>query len=265
MTHDQTIVITGAARGIGRATARRAAEAGYTVVGVDIDRNAGSAAMEALRHEGFRAYHYTCDVSDPEAIESLFSAIRAEVGPVDALVNNAARGSHTAPEDLTPEEWNAVLDVSLGSMVFTSKAVGAEWIRTGNPGRIVNLSSIAGLAALGRGNYAYSIAKAGIIGLTRELAVEWAPHGIRVNAISPSQVNTEGFRPLINETTIAGGNTLGDAVSGIPMGRLAEPDEIAAVIMFLLGPDASFVTGATLPVDGGSMALHAGGSLRSRR
>lgn len=262
MSEPRTLVITGAARGIGLATARAAASAGYTVAGIDVDEEAGSLAMSVLTAQGLAAHHYTCDVSNPSALDEVLARITSELGAIDALLNNAARGSHTPPEEMSPEEWHAVMDICLGSIVFASRWVGAEWIRTGHPGRIVNMSSIAGLAALGRGNYAYSIAKAGIVGLTRELAVEWAPFGIRVNALAPSQVNTEGFRPLIGDKSVAGGNTLGDAVSGIPMGRLAEPEEVASVIMFLLGNDSSFVTGVTLPVDGGSMALHAGGSMR---
>jgi NAD(P)-dependent dehydrogenase (short-subunit alcohol dehydrogenase family) len=257
-----TLVVTGSAQGIGRAVSELAGSRGYRVVGIDVNEAGGEETAELVRSAGGEATFRRCDLADPEEIARVFAEIAGEVGPIDALVNNAAVGSHTAPERLTAEEWHRVIDVSLGAMVFASQAVGREMIRDGRTGAIVNLSSIGGLAALGRGNYAYSIAKAGIIGLTRELSVEWAAHGIRVNAVAPSQVNTEGFRPLIEAKGVAGGNTLRDALSGVPLRRLAEPEEIANAILFLLSEEASFITGVTLPVDGGSMALHAGGSLR---
>ncbi|MFS0892686.1 SDR family NAD(P)-dependent oxidoreductase [Microbacterium sp. 179-I 3D3 NHS] len=265
MTDPRTLLVTGSGRGIGRAVSLLAAERGYRVVGIDIDEESANSTADAVRAGGGEGHAFACDVSRPTEISGLIRDIEREVAPIDVLVNNAARGSHTAPEEITPEEWHAVIDVSLGSMVFASQAVGRSMIAREAGGAIVNLSSIGGLASLGRGNYAYSIAKSGIIALTRDLAVEWAPYGIRVNAVAPSQVNTEGFRDLVDAPDVAHGQALGHALRGIPLGRLAEPEEVASVILFLAGPDASFVTGATLPVDGGSMALHAGGSLRDPR
>lgn len=265
MTALQTLLVTGSGRGIGRAVSLLAADRGYRVVGIDIDAQTAESTAAAVREQGGIAAAYACDVSQPDELARVIAEIERDIAPIDALVNNAARGSHTAPEDITAEEWNSVIDVSLGSMVFASRAVGRSMIARGISGAIVNLSSIGGLASLGRGNYAYSIAKAGIIALTRDLAVEWASYGIRVNAVAPSQVNTEGFRPLVDARDVADGRTLDHALRGIPLGRLAEPEEIASVILFLLGPEATFVTGVTLPVDGGSMALHAGGSLRGEK
>lgn len=257
------LAVTGSARGIGRAVALAAAAQGYPIAGIDVDEEGGRATAAAAAALGVAAAHFTCDLARPAEVTATFERIEREVGPVEHLVNNAAIGSHTAPESLGEAEWRRIIDVDLGAAVFACQAVGRSLIARGRPGSIVNISSIAGLAALGRGNYAYSIAKAGLIGLTRELAVEWAGYGIRVNVVAPSQVDTEGFRPLIGASDIAGGNTLGAALAGIPLGRLAQPADVAATVLFLLGEDASFLTGVTIPVDGGSMALHAGGSLRA--
>ncbi|WP_167132626.1 SDR family NAD(P)-dependent oxidoreductase [Paramicrobacterium chengjingii] len=256
------IAVTGAGRGIGRAVCLAAAANGYRVVALDIDSSSGEDTALTVRRTGGDAVFYRCDVSQTDEVESVLTRVARDMGAIDVLVNNAALGSHTAPEELSADEWNRVMSVSLSSMVFASRVVGRAMIREGRAGAIVNLSSISGIAALGRGNFAYSIAKAGIIGLTRELAVEWATFGIRVNAIAPSQVNTEGFRALIDNSDVAAGRTLQEALRGIPLGRLAEPEEVAAAVLFLASPAASFITGATLPVDGGSLALHAGGSLR---
>lgn len=253
----RTLVVTGSGQGIGRAVSIAAARRGYHVVGIDIDSRTGA---ETARMSG-GSFH-RCDLSDAGQIAPVFDAIAAQHGGVDVLVNNAARGIHRPPEEVTIAEWDGVMAVSLRAAAFAAQAAGRAMIARGAGGSIVNLASIGGLAALGRGNYVYSIAKAGLIGMTRELAVEWASYGIRVNALAPSQVDTEGFRPLIARDDVASGNTLSDALSGVPLGRLARPDEIADAVLFLASPQASFISGVTLPVDGGSMAFHAGGSLR---
>ena len=258
----QTIVITGSAQGIGRAVSLAAARSGMRVVGLDVQADAGEATAELVREAGAEGWFYACDVSDTVQLERVFDAVESAVGPIDVLVNNAARVTHTAPEDLSPAEWAQIVGVNLTGMIFSAQHAGRSMIRSGRGGSIINLSSIGGVAALGRGNFAYSVTKAGIIGMTHELAAEWAGFGIRVNAVAPSQVHTEGFNLLIGDADIVGGEIATAAIAGIPLGRLAEAEDIASAVLFLAGPGASFITGVTLPVDGGSLALHAGGSLR---
>jgi NAD(P)-dependent dehydrogenase (short-subunit alcohol dehydrogenase family) len=259
----KVIVVTGSAQGIGLAVSQAAAELGMRVVGLDIRADEGETVIEQIRESGGRAWFYECDISDSDRLAEVFGEIATDVGPIDVLVNNAALVTHTLPEDLTVAEWQKVVAVNLTAMVFASQHAGRSMQAAGNGGAIVNLSSIGGLAALGRGNFAYSVTKAAIIGMTRELAIEWAGFGIRVNAIAPSQVDTEGFQLLVGNAAIVGGHISSAAISGIPLGRIAESKDVVSAVLFLAGDTSSFITGVTLPVDGGSMALHAGGSLRA--
>jgi NAD(P)-dependent dehydrogenase (short-subunit alcohol dehydrogenase family) len=261
----RSIVITGSGGGIGRALSLAAGAAGMRVFGLDVAEDAGQETVRLVTERGGQAHFQRCDIQQPDELAEAFAVIEREGGPVDVLINNAALGSHTAPEDLTFEEWSRVLGVTLTGSVFAAQQAGRSMIRAGRGGAIVNVASIAGLASLGRNNFAYGIAKAGVVGLTRELAVEWAGYGIRANAIAPSQVDTEGFRPLINNPDVAGGGILQEALAGIPLSRLATVDDIVPLVLFLASDAASFLTGITVPVDGGSMALHAGGTLRGRR
>lgn len=263
-TDNRTIVITGSGGGIGRVLSLVAADAGMHVFGLDVAVADGEETVRLVTEQGGKAAFFPCDIRDVGALETVFAAIEEQGGPVDVLINNAALGSHTAPEEITFEEWDKVIGVTLSGSVFTAQQAGRSMIRSGRGGAIVNVASIAGLASLGRNNFAYGIAKAGVVGLTRELAIEWANYGIRVNGVAPSQVDTPGFRPLIDDPDVAGGNILTTALKGVPLSRLAKAEDIVSVVMFLVSDGAAFVTGVTVPVDGGSMALHAGGSLRPR-
>jgi len=150
--------------------------------------------------------------------------------------------------------------VNLTGYFLCARAAGRGMVARGY-GSIVNISSIAGSTALGRGNFAYSVTKGGVDAMTRELAVEWGRHGVRVNAVAPCQVATAGFLANEKARTQAGDPTVSDYRRGIPMGRAAEPADIAAAVVYLASDAAAMVTGVTLPVDGGNLAFNAGGTL----
>lgn len=261
--HDLTgsvCVVTGAAAGIGFATARLLGRFGATVAVVDIREKEMQDAVDVLRKDGLAVHGWAGDVSDEPTVETLVDAISARLGLIDVLVNNAGVGCHIHPETLDLADWRRVLDVNLTSTFLMSRAVARRLIAARRGGRIVNVSSIAATAALGRGNMCYSVAKAGVNQMTRELAVEWAGAGIRVNAVQPCQVKTPSFVDWIE--TPEGKELLGRMLRGIPIGRLAEADEIAAAIHFLACGASSMITGVMLPVDGGNLSLNAGGTSR---
>lgn len=254
-------VITGFGAGVGRATAHVFAEAGADIVGLEIDESRAKDAVSELSSMGVDARYWVCDMGDTAAIARTFAEVDGELGAIDVLVNNAGRGTHTPPQDIETDEWGDVLAVSITGYAFAAREVGRSMIRHQRRGSIVNVSSIAGLTALGRGNFAYSVAKAAVNQLTRELAVEWAHYGIRVNAVAPSQVRTEALTPLLADKRFDDGAVEQRFLRGIPLGRLAEPRDIADVILFLASDAAGFVTGVVVPVDGGNTALNAGGTV----
>ena len=250
-------VITGSGQGIGRAVAVRLAAAGATVVG--LDRAPSAATTGIITATGGRAEDRICDVKDLDAVHATIADIARDHGRLDVLVNNAGAGSHTLPHQLDEAEFEHILRVNVFGYFFAAQA--AHRTMAGRGGAIVNISSIAGSTALGRGNLAYSVSKGAVEQLTRELAVEWAADGVRVNAVAPSQVATEGFAPLLSDPHLDAGDVGSRMLRGVPLGRLAEPAEIAAVVHFLASDAARFVTGVIVPVDGGNTALNAGGTV----
>jgi NAD(P)-dependent dehydrogenase (short-subunit alcohol dehydrogenase family) len=260
MTHGfglegRVAVVTGAGRGIGRAIALRLAGAGAQVIGLDV---AGAdETADAVRAAGGRASSHVCDMGDVERIRSVFEAIATTTDGIDVLVNNAAAGSHTPPLELTRANLIRLVDVNVGGYFFAAQAA-FPLLTVDGGGSIVNISSIAGSSALGRGNLPFSMTKAAVEQMTRELAIEWATSGIRVNAIAPCQVRTEGFQPLLDED---GGSPGERFLRGIPLGRLAEPEDVASAALFLASSAASFITGVVLAVDGGNQAMNAGATV----
>ena len=253
-------VVTGGAQGIGAAIARRLAAEGATVAVLDLDAARAGEVLGAP-HPGI-----ACDVADTASVDAAFAAVRAALGGVDILVNNAGIGS--APGDgmaefyagqaaraadpaahadqtihCLDEGWSKVLAVTLDGAFRCSRAAVRIMAEQGEGGAIVNIASTAAVA--GNGPVAYCTAKAGIIGMTRAMARELAPRGIRVNAVHPGATETPIYAPLPQEVKDA---VAADSV----MKRLAHPDEIAGAVAFLAGPDASFATGSTVTVNGGA-------------
>ena len=259
----ENAIVTGGSRGIGLSVTRMLAHAGAAVTVLDRDPRDLS---DELTVEGLaRVTSIACDVSDEAAVAAAVETASASA-PVGLLVNNAGTSRHDAPETASLEDWRVVIDVNLTSTFLLSREVARRAITAGTSASIVNLSSIAGQTALGRGIFAYGAAKAGIDQLTRDLAVEWASYGIRVNSVAPCQVATSGYSDVRASVSEAAGEDIqARALAGIPIGRLAQPDDIAHAILFLLSSEAAMITGTVLDVDGGNLALNAGGSLRVRK
>jgi NAD(P)-dependent dehydrogenase (short-subunit alcohol dehydrogenase family) len=183
------------------------------------------------------------------------------MGVPDILINNAAQGIHTPPQDTTVEEWDRVMNTSLKGYFLNAREFSRLVLAAKKPGAVVNISSIAGSSAIGRGNFAYSVSKGGVNQLTKELAIEWATAKIRVNAIQPCSVNTPGWRRWVETEGEKARILMTRLLEGIPLGRVAEPEDIANAVHFLASDAAAMITGTILPVDGGNLAFNAGGNL----
>jgi 3-oxoacyl-[acyl-carrier protein] reductase len=231
-------VVTGGSRGIGAAISRELARAGAKVA---VNCRSGQEAAEEVAAEvGGAAFRG--DVADPGEAQALIEQVEAQLGDVDLLVNNAGVTRDTLIARMTDEDWEVVIDTNLRGTFNTSRAVARKMLRR-RAGAIVNLTSVVGLHGNpGQANYAAS--KAGIIGLTKALARELGSRGVRVNAVAPGYIDTELTRVLPEQARNA-------ILANTPLGRLGEPEDVAAAVRFLCSDDAAYVTGEVLLVDGG--------------
>lgn len=220
----KTAVVTGGAKGIGAATVRLMEEAGARVTVLDLLNGN--------------------DVTDEKLVKEAF----ARLGGADILVNNAGRTARKPATELSVDEWNEVIDLNL-TATFTCSRVAAPYMKDRGGGSIVNLASIMGFSGGIFANASYQASKGGVVNLTRALALEWAADNIRVNAVAPTFVRTD-----LTVAIFSNPERLKSVMSHTPLGRLPEPDEIAAAIVYLCSPAARCVTGITLPVDSGYLA-----------
>jgi NAD(P)-dependent dehydrogenase (short-subunit alcohol dehydrogenase family) len=237
-------VVTGAGRGLGKAIAEVLAGRGAHVIINDRSIEPASEVAAAVRARGESASAIAFDVAEPEQVGEAFQAIFKEHGRVDILINNAGIGDFVSFPDISPEKWDRMLNIHLKGSFNCCQAVLAG-MKKQKYGKIVNISSVAGKRGDFIGNAHYTAAKAGIIGLTKSLALHAAPFGINVNAVAPGLVATELTDEMSEEmkaTTIA----------RIPAGRLGLPEEIGRATAFLVSDDASYIFGETLSVNGGS-------------
>ena len=243
-------VITGAAAGIGRATAELFAREGARLVLADVNTEGLGAVRESVCGSSEDVVLVTADVSRPEDARRAVQTAVDRFGRIDIAVANAGVIPLASVVQATPEDWDRVMAIDGRGMFLTCKYAIEQMLITGG-GSIVCLSSISGMAGQ-RGQATYGPAKFVASGLTKHLAIEWADHGIRVNAVAPGTINTERVRQLSAEP--GGKEYLTTVKAGHPMGRLGEPQEVANAILFLASDEASFITGAILPVDGGFLA-----------
>lgn len=239
-------LVTGAANGIGLATANELHRRGYRVVYADINHDEARKRATEADPAGSTTHAVPVDITDSNSVSQMMGEVADRFGGLDTLINNAGVPGRHDSALMTDTEWSQMLGVNLNGAFICSRAAYPLLAKSDYPS-IVNVSSLSGLMGMA-GRAGYGTAKAGLTGLTRVLATEWAAEGIRVNAVAPGYVRTTGFeRRMLNAET----DVTAELSKTVPLGRLCRPEEIASVIGFLSSPDSSYVTGQTIVVDGG--------------
>ena len=246
----KVILITGAARGVGKVIAKGFAQEGATVIINDIDLLEGEKVAKQINQEGFKAFVIKADVSKSAEVEAMIHKVINSYGGIDILINNAAVFARSVPiVELEEEEWDRVMSINLKSVFNCCKAVIRHMIKRGS-GKIINITSFTGKT--GRVVYStfgnptkahYCASKAGIISLTKSLAFELAPYNINVNAVAPGSIATESTDEEKKKMIIP----------LVPIGRIGTPEDVASAVLFLASPEASFITGEILDVNGGTL------------
>jgi len=246
--HDQVALVTGGGQGIGEATVRRFADEGAKVVVADLNGEAAQAAAQRINAGGGEALGVSCDVQEEASVEALVAAGLGHFGQIDILVSNAGVTRDNLLHKMTLDEWDQVIHVHTRGAFLCARAVARNMV-TRKRGKMVFLSSTSALGNRGQANYA--TAKAGLQGLTRTLALELGPFQINVNSVAPGFVDTAMTRAVAERLHVSLEDFWKDAAGRIPLGRLGQPEDIAAVIAFLCSEDAAYVSGQVIYVNGG--------------
>lgn len=244
---DRVTIITGSGSGLGRVMAHRFAAEGAAVIVADVAGQRADAVAREISRRGGRALAQTTDVTVAAEVEAMVGAAREAFGAVEILINNAAKATDTDFLDLSQEGWDEDVAITLKGAFLCSQTVLPEMIEKGS-GVILNISSVNALGYFG--NEAYSAAKAGILSLTRSLAVRYGPFGVRVNAIAPGTLKT----PAWEERRRKDPDIFERVAKWYPLGRIGEPEDVAQAALFLASSGAAWISGAVLPVDGGLTA-----------
>ena len=247
---ERVAMVTGASLGIGAGTALALARAGFDLVLTATRLENLAASVAALRDEGAHVTPIVLDLRSEESIRRAAALAVAAYGKLDVLFNNAGVTLRKSALDVTRDDWDAVMATNLTGTFFLSQQIAMHWIENGRPGAIINMASTHGLVGFAT-RAVYGISKAAILQMTRMLAIEWAQHGIRVNALAPGRVES---RSPSRAENLADPNYMRTAMGRVPLHRSATIDEVAAAVCYLASPEAAYMTGQTLVLDGGLTA-----------
>ena len=251
-------IVTGAASGMGQSMATAYAQAGADLILLDINTTGNEETAHTLAQLGVRALPVTCDVANYEQIDRVYALADKEFGRVDVLGNVAGNGIQKAAEEITMEEFIAVFQSLVFGRYYSTQQAGRRMLRQGR-GSIMSIGSIAGVSSLARQQSTYGMAMAAVIHMTRELSTEWSGRGVRVNCILPAQMlsKNNGLEARMAREP----DLRATFLHGIPIGRFGQSDDIKGLALWLASDASSFITGAIIPMDGGNLAMNAGGGL----
>jgi NAD(P)-dependent dehydrogenase (short-subunit alcohol dehydrogenase family) len=242
----QVGIVTGGGQGLGKVFCHAFAEAGADIVVAELNPQTGPETAREIEAKGRRALFIPTDVSQRASVQAMADKVMAEFGRIDFLMNNAGIVKWGAAEEVSEEDWRRVMDVNLNGLFFCCQAVGRYMIRQ-RRGRIINIASMSGLIVnRPQAQASYNASKAAVIHLTKSLAAEWAPYNIRVNAIAPGYMGTAMAKPFFDDPQYGG-----MWIEAIPMKRPGEPEELGPLAVFLAAEASSYITGATIVIDGG--------------
>lgn len=245
---DKVMVVTGGGSGIGQATALRCAQEGARVVVTDVLEEAGLETEKALRDQGGEGFFFRADATKEAQWRDLMSAVDGRYGRLDVLFNNAGTNLSKPVTEFTEDEWDGLINLNLKGVFLGAKHAIPRMVKVGG-GSVINTASTFGLIAFPK-MPAYCASKGGVVALTRQLALDYARQSVRINCICPGPTLTPRIRRYLDRGDVAAE----DILKGVPMGRFAGPEEIAAAVLFLASDEASYITGIALVVDGGQTA-----------